>query len=215
MLLARWALCAAALLLAVVLAHAGHDHDHDHDHGDDYDMPVGADGEVAGGGDYDDEGYDDEGYDDEGYDDEDYPAGGDYGDDGGADMDYGGGSGGGGDDFMDPSLLADFDANMKAKMDSMANPFGGGGDFGDLDGMLGGAGDLEDLPDFEQAMAEDLMAGEGAAGGGGAHDEGGAARVKSPLPIGLDCANLAVPTMKKDTELVRACGRAVPPHRFV
>ncbi len=208
------ALC-AALLLVAVLAHAGHDdHDHDHDHGDDTDFAVGADGEVAGGYADDDGHLADDDYADDDYDDEDYAAGGGrYDDDGGADDEYYGGGDGDsdGDDFVDPSLLADFDKSMKDKLNSMENPYmgdgGGGGmpDFGDLEGMLGGANDLEDLPDFEQAMAEELQGAEGGSSGGGGGG-GGVPRVKSPLPIGLDCAELTAPTMKKETELVRARG---------
>lgn len=177
----------AALLLSIFAimswAHAGHDSDGD------FDDEVGP----LDGGDYEDGEYDDDGQYDE------------------ADEDgyYGGPDdspfmGAGDDSLIDQDAMADFEAGLNTKMGSMGNPFGGPVNPDDYD--MGG-GDFGDLPDLEAALSEfSEMGGEGgpeARGEQEGQQESDHKRQKSPLPIGLNCADVTVPTMKKAKELVR------------
>lgn len=196
----RALLLALLLLLALaalaVRAHDGHDAHGDEDDG--YDDGEGDDGFYDDGA-YDDDGGDYDGpYDDAGYD-------GPYDDGGVGPFDAGD------QDGFDADAMADFEAGLSAKMASMKTPFSGM----DPNAFDMGSTDFGDLPDLEAAISEFGELSESMDGGDGkkkkasapASDEGadedGAQRQQSPLPIGLNCAEVMAPTMKKTKELVR------------
>lgn len=169
-------------LVALVVAHGGHDHahdhdGHDHDHSDDFGDEDGGDyyggdegGEGEDGGDY-------------------------YPDEGGLDDAAAGWPGGGEEGFGDGGDFDDLAGMMGGGMPGGMDGSPGGmdmGGFGDDMGGFGGFGEDED----------------GGMGGDDGYGDGDGRRgpAGSPLPIALDCDAQPTPSMQKSQELVSVCG---------